>query len=468
MIHPENADLRDIAAIYQARRQALREAVGEGLIVIPAHPPAWRNADNPYPYRQSSHFLYLAPIHRPGLALILDADGGDILFGPPEDPDDLIWHGPHPSLADEARTAGVTDVRDLEELPGILRNAQEGGRTIHLLPSFVPGSTLRLASWLGVEPRELDGRVSSALVHALGELRLRKSRREVEQIEEAVAATTEMIRAAFRAAKPGVPESVVRGAMAHVAFAHGMEFSFSPIVTVRGEVLHNAGYDNLLAEGQLLLVDAGLETRHGYASDITRTIPVTGRFSPEQRAVYDVVLAAQEAAIGSMRPGVSFRDVHRRASRVIAGGLTEIGLMRGNPDAAVDAGAHALFFVHGLGHPLGLDVHDVHDLGDAVAYPPERPRGEQFGLRYLRFGRDLEEDMVMTVEPGIYFIPTLIDRWRTEGRYAEFIDYERLERFRDFGGIRIEDDVLVTEGGVRVLGPGIPRSPDELEDLLAR
>jgi len=210
-------------------------------------------------------------------------------------------------------------------------------------------------------------------------------------------------------------------------------------------------------------VDAGVERESGYASDVTRTFPVSGRFSDEQRAIYEVVLAAQEAALGAIRPGANWRDVHDRAALTIASGLTDLGLLRGDPEEAVAAGAHALFFPHGLGHPLGLDVHDLHDLGDAVAYPADQPRSSQFGTAFLRFGRDLEEGMVMTVEPGVYFIPALLDRWRQEGRHAAFVDYDRAAAFRGFGGIRIEDDVLVTASGVRTLGPPIPKAPAEVE-----
>ncbi len=474
MVHPEVAalDARFSADEFLRRRDAVRarlRAEGGGIALIPANPTTWRNADNPHPFRQSSHLLYLTGLTRPGIALVLDADNdADLLFGPPEDPDDVVWHGPHPALRDEATAAGLTDLRDIAELPQLLREQMGEMGAVHVPPAFMPAQQMQLAAWLNVPTGEVKEKDSDVLAQVLGDLRLVKSEAEVAEIERAVGVSAEMYAEALRLVRPGITERALRAAMERVAREHGMPLSFGPIVTVRGEVLHNEGQPNTLEDGQLVLLDTGVETEHGYASDITRTFPVSGRFSDEQRAVYETVLRAQEDVIGAMRPGVNFRDLHLRAARVIAEGLVEIGLMRGDPEAAVAAGAHALFFVHGLGHPLGLDVHDVHDLGDAVAYPPDAPRSEQFGLAYLRFGRDLEAGMVMTVEPGVYFIPALIDRWRGEGRHTEFVDYDAVEAYRGFGGIRIEDDVLVTARGARVLGPGIPKAPDEVEAAMAQ
>ncbi len=248
--------------------------------------------------------------------------------------------------------------------------------------------------------------------------------------------------------------------------AANRQLAFQPIVTVRGEVLHNESYANTLSAADMLLIDSGAESRRCYASDVTRTFPVNGHFEPQQRDIYEVVLAAQLAAITTASPEVTNRDVHLMAARTIASGLTDVGLMRGDPDAAVEAGAHALFFPHGIGHMLGLDVHDMEDLGDEVGYPAGESRSTQFGLNALRLARRLEPGFVITVEPGIYFIPALIDRWRAEGRHADFIRYDKVQAFRGFGGVRIEDDVLITETGSRVLGPGIPKSVDEVEQAV--
>lgn len=470
MVHPEVAQIaatRFNADTYRTRRQRLREAVGEGLLVFLAAPVAWRNSDESYPYRQDSHVLYLTGISRPGLALVLDADAGtETLFGPPEDPDDVIWSGPSASLADEGAMAGIEAVRDVAGLADVIAEARRAGRPVHYLPSRAHGMTLELARLLGQPVEAIAEGASKSLSRAIGDLRMRKSEEEVAEIEAAVAVSAEMYRAAMRATQPGATEAGVRAALLGVALEHGLEVSFKPIVSVRGEVLHNEAFGNTLEAGQLLLIDSGVETRRGYASDITRTFPVSGRFTPEQRAVYEVVLAAQEEAIHAIRPGANWQDVHLVAARTIAAGMKDLGLMRGDTEAAVEAGAHALFFPHGLGHLLGLDTHDTEELGDVVMYPPERPRSTQFGRAYLRFGRDLEPGYVVTVEPGVYFIPALIDRWKGEGRHREFIDYDAVERFRDFGGIRIEDDVLCTEAGARVLGPGIPKQPDELETAM--
>ena len=465
MTHPEVAtlDRRFTADVFRARRDALRERLS-GLVLVPGNPTVWRNADNPHPYRQSSHLLYLTGIGRPGLALLLDADSGqDVLFGPPDDFDDLVWHGPHPSLDDLAAEAGIETVRPYDEL----KEALAGATRVHYPPPFIPGTHIELGRLLDLSLEDAAEGASDDLARALGDLRAVKSEAEVAEIEEALAVSAEMYRAAFEAMRPGLHEYDVRAAMLHVALRHDMDVSFEPITSVRGEVLHNHARSNALRDGDLLLLDSGVETAEGYASDITRTIPVNGRFSPAQRAVYEIVLRAEEDAIDEVRPGTNFRDLHLRAARTLADGLKELGLMRGNLDEAVGAGAHALFFPHGLGHPIGLDVHDLHDFGDTFAYPADRPRSDQFGLAFLRFGRDLEAGHVVTIEPGIYFIPALIDRWREEGRHADFIDYDAVERYRGFGGIRIEDDVLCTDGGPRVLGPGIPKSVADVEAAMA-
>ncbi len=470
MVHPEvvSLDRRFTADTFRDRRAHLREAVGGGLILVPGTGTVWRNADNPHPFRQSSHLLYLSGIASPGVALVLDADSGtDTLFAPPDTFDDLLWHGPHPSPDDLAAEAGIGTVRDLDELGGVLAEAKRQGRAVHYPPPFMPSMLLDLADWLGQPVEAVREGASEALVRALGEQRAVKSEAEVAEIEDALAVSAAMLAEAMRTTRPGLAEAEVHAAMVSVALRHGRPVSFEPITTVRGEVLHNHARHHTLREGHLLLLDSGVETAEGYASDITRTLPVSGTFSDEQRTVYEIVLKAEEEAIGNVRPGVNFRDLHLAAARTLTAGLKDLGLMTGDPDAAVEAGAHALFFPHGLGHPLGLDVHDLHDLGDAYAYPGDAPRSEQFGLAFLRFARDLTPGQVVTIEPGCYFIPPLIDRWQREGRHAEFIDYAAVERFRDFGGIRIEDDVLCTEAGHRVLGPGIPKSVEDVEAAMA-
>jgi Xaa-Pro aminopeptidase len=288
-------------------------------------------------------------------------------------------------------------------------------------------------------------------------------------MERALAVSAEMYDLALGMIRPGLREAEVAGAIQGVALAHDMPQSFLPIVSIHGEVLHNNSYGNVMKDGDLLVIDSGVEAPPGYySSDITRTFPVSGRFTERQRAIYEVVLAAQEAAIAGASPRVSHRDMHLLAARTIAAGLKQVGLMRGDPDEAVAAGAHALFYVHGLGHMIGIDVHDMEDLGDVVGYPPGEKRSTQFGLSFLRLAKRYQPGFCVTVEPGIYFVPALIDRWAAEKRHAGFIDYAKVEEYRGFGGIRLEDDILITADGCRVLGKPIPKRVEDVERAMRR
>lgn len=447
------------------RRAALRAALPDRALLLLGQAQTPRNYQAAtYPFRQDSHFLYFTGLSRPDLALLVDPQGNETLFAPAEDPGDLIWHGPQPSVADLARSAGIARVEESGRLPGAL--AALAKAPVHYLPPYRDDRVLRLAALLGRPPAEVPAHASPALARAVAALRARKDEGEIREIEAALAATAAMYRAAFQRTRPGAAEAEVAGAMHGAAMALGCGQAFQPIVSVRGEVLHNESFAGTLREGGLLVVDSGAERPSGYASDITRTLPVSGRFSERQRGLYQVVLAAQEAAIGAARPGVSNRELHLLAARTIAAGLGGLGLMKGDPEQAVAEGAHALFFPHGLGHMLGLDVHDMEDLGDLVGYPEGEARSPQFGLCYLRLARALEPGFVLTVEPGIYFIPALIERWAAEKRHNEFIDYRNLDAFRGFGGIRIEDDILITDTGCRVLGPGIPKTPEAVEEAM--
>lgn len=457
------------AKTYKQRRDALRAACSGGFILLPGHRLQPRNyPDNPQPFRQSSHMLYACGLSRPGLVLLMGPSGEeDRLFGPAEDVDDVIWHGSHEGLEEAARRAGIPGVRPLEEAGDVLADLQRRGAGLHYLVPVQAELRVWLAGLLGRSLSELQQGASEALRERLVALRAVKSPDEVAEIEQALEVTALMHRRAMEVTRPGLREAQVAAAVQEVALARDRAQAYPPIVTVRGEVLHNNTYANPLEEGQLLLNDSGAESPLGYASDITRTFPVTGRFSPEQRRIYEVVLRAQEGAIAHLRPGMRFADVHLHACRLVAEGLAELGLMKGRPEDAVEAGAHALFFPHGVGHMLGLDVHDMEDLGDVVGYPGGEPRSSQFGLSALRMARPLEPGFVFTVEPGIYVIPALIDRWKEEGRHREFIDYERVDGLRGFGGIRIEDDVLCTPEGAQVLGPPIPKRVEELEAAAA-
>ncbi len=455
------------ASTYQARRQVLRTAVADGAILIAGNEHASRNyVDNVYPFRQDSHFLYYVGPDHPGLALLMEPDGTEVLYGPTEGPDDVVWLGPHPTTADHALAAGIAEARPAADLRARLRDLAAVGVHVHYLPPYRGDRTMWLAEQLARDPREIAASASGGLAAAVARQRSVKAPEEIAEIEEALGVTAEAYQMAMSVIRPGATEAEVAAALQTPALARHRQQSFPPIVSVRGEVLHNESYANTLVDGDLMVIDSGSESARHYASDITRSLPVSGRYSPEQRDVYEAVLAAQKAAVGAARPGITNRELHLLAARTLTDGLIQIGLMQGDPDAAVEAGAHALFFPHGLGHMLGLDVHDMEDLGDVVGYEEGDSRAEQFGLNALRLARTLAPGFVVTIEPGAYFIPALIDRWSGEGRHRDFIVYHKVEQYRGFGGIRIEDDVLVTDDGARVLGPPIPKEPDEVEEAM--
>lgn len=459
----------DWAGIFRGRRDRIRTRTGGGPILWMGHAPQPRNyAANTYPFRQNSHFLYYTGLAEPDLALLsLPEAGRDILFGDAASLDDIVWTGPRPSLEELAAEAGIDDVRPTESLRGMLDEARKEGVPVHYLPPYRHSSVYALSRLLDIPMEEVGRRASTLLMEQVAIERSVKGPEEVAEIEEALGVTGRMHRAAMAAARPGMKESELAGLIQGIALAEDRAQAYDPIVTVHGEVLHNHSYDNVLAAGGLVLNDSGAESPMGYASDITRTFPVSGRFSPLQADLYRAVLRTQLGAIAMIRPGVSYREVHLGACLVLAGCLRDLGLMKGDPAAAVEAGAHALFLPHGIGHMLGLDVHDMEDLGDVVGHGKEKRPG-QFGLNYLRLSRPLEAGFVLTVEPGVYFIPALIERWRSEGVHREFLDYDRIAALTGFGGIRTEDDVLVTPEGARVLGPPVPKTVEEVEEACAR
>ncbi|MFT7619407.1 MAG: Xaa-Pro dipeptidase [Planctomycetota bacterium] len=461
------------AQIFRRRRDELRQAVGSGILFFPGNPLIPRNyPDNVYPYRQNSQLLYLTGISTPGIALVMgEGSAEDSLFGPPADLDDLIWHGPHPSLEELAAGAGMSDVHNIAELGPYLCTRRADGAQVRFLPPYHERVLTWMSRILGDSTEELRVGACAKLAEAVVAQRLIKSREEIDEIENALEITRLMHLEAMRIACPGIKESAIVGAIQQIAIENGRAQAYNPIVSVRGEVLHNNTYKNTLEEGDLLLNDSGAESTGFYASDITRTFPVTGKFDSRQQAIYEVCLQSQLEAIDMIKPGASYRDIHIHACSVITAGLAELGLMtekaRFNVGDAVDAGAHALFFPHGLGHAIGLDVHDMEDLGDAVGYGDSMGRSDQFGLNFLRFAKPLEAGHVMTVEPGIYFIPALIDRWEKEGINSDFINFDVVRGFVDLGGIRIEDDVLCTEEGNRVLGEPIPKTIADIENACA-
>lgn len=454
--------------IYSSRRSALAQKVGSGLILLPGNGYSPVNyASNVYPFRQDSDFRYFFGIEQPGLFGLIDIDSGEeTIFGNEVSIEDIVWTGPVPSLQDLAAKVGVSSIVSPDKLAETLQKEQAKGRIIHFLPPYRGENKILFQDWLKINPADSKISASKTLIDAVVSLRSYKSAEELAQLDLACLLTNKMHLAAMKAAKPGISEAEVVAAVHREVVAADSRFSFNPICSVRGEILHNEHYANTLQSGQLLLVDAGGESPFHYAGDMTRTFPVDPVFTQKQKEVYEVCLQSQADAITALQPGTSYRDVHLLSATTIARGLSDLGLMKGDPAEAVAAGAHALFFPHGLGHMMGLDVHDMEGLGeDNVGYNDEFTRSDQFGLAYLRLARKLEPGFVLTVEPGIYFIPTLIELWKKENKHEAFINYEALEAYYDFGGIRIEDDYVITDSGARLLGGELPKSVADLENL---
>ncbi len=459
------------ASVYAARRRALMREVGSGLVLLPGNDLLGMNyRANTFPFRQDGSFLYFVGLNEPDLFLALDCgSGAETLFGPLKNLNDTIWTGPSPSLEDLAAATGVAASGSVADLGVLCRQTLDQGRAVHYLPTYQGEQTLKLSRILGQTPERVEAGASSALIEAVVALRGVKSEDEIAEIRSAIDLSAAMYADLMGRCRPGVSEMELYGRAQGLIVTAGSGEAFPMILSRRGEVLHNHAHDQILEDGDLLLIDSGVRSSRGYASDITRTLPVGGRFSTRQRDIYDVALAALRAGVACVAPGVPFRDCHVAAARTIVEGLGALGLMHGDVDEAVAAGAHALFFPHGLGHMLGLDVHDMESLGeDRVGYDREFRRSPQFGLSGLRLARRLRPGFVLTVEPGVYFIPALIAQWKGQRLHEEFIDYSALDGFLDFGGIRVEDDVLVTDQGAEVLSTAIPKEIAEIEVLMGR
>lgn len=456
------------APTYVSRRRDLANAVDGGLIVLLGNDETPMNYDgNPYPFRQDSTFLYYAGLDQPGLALTIDAETGECtLYGEDAGLDEVVWTGPKASVADRAEVSGIGHTGTRSDLAEAVDSAVRSDQVVHVLPPYRDRHRMVLADLFRVDPRGTDKETSAALIRAVVRQRSVKSAEEIRELEAAVEVTKTMHETAMRMAAPGRSEREIAARLTGLAQTGSGELSFPVTCSVRGEILHNHHYTHPLLDEDLLLVDTGATSSMHYAADVTRVTPVSGTFTDRQRAVYEAVLDAQEQSIAACTPGRSFRDVHLLAARVLTEHLIELGLMNGPVEEAVETGAHALFFPHGLGHMLGLDVHDMEGLGESyVGYPRDLKRSDQFGLNALRLARPLEPGFVVTVEPGCYFIPQLISQWREESKHEAFINYERVEDFVGFGGIRIEDDVHVTADGPELIGPEIAKSVEEVEAL---
>jgi len=423
--------------------------------------------DNTFTFRQDSSFLYYFGLDFPSIAAIIDVDEDkEFIFGDEPTIGDIVFLGPQNPLIETAGTVGVSQAGSLDEMATLLAKATGANRTVHYLPQYRADNVIQLEKLLSIPHAEIASNVSVDLVKAVAAQRSIKSAEEIAEIEVAMNIGYEMHVGAMKAARPGMYEYEVSGLIEGIALSMGGRMSFPVIFSIHGETLHNHYHGNKMKAGDIAINDSGAETAMNYCSDITRTIPIGGKFTSRQKDIYNIVLDAEVKCMEAVKPGVEFRDVHLLGGELLSAGLKELGLMKGDPAEAARAGAHTLFFQCGLGHQMGLDAHDMEGLGeDYVGYTDTIKRNNDFGFRSLRMGKALEVNHVMTVEPGVYFIPELINRWKAENKLEQFINYDKVEEYRDFGGVRLEDDVLVTEDGWRLLGKPIPKSTEEVEAL---
>jgi Xaa-Pro aminopeptidase len=452
--------------VYVSRRQRLIQQIGSGVILFIGNAESSMNyKDNLYPFRQDSSFLYFFGIDKPNLAAILDVDSGEqTLYGANFTIEDLVWMGHAETIESMAFQCGIASVQPMQALLNDAAKISSEKRVVHYLPPYRPEQVLKLSALLNVPVDQVKDNASIKLIKAIVEQRSYKSEIEIEELNKAVNTTYKMQREVIRAAREGMTEAALAGLLHQIAIAAGGNLSFPVILTTNGQILHNSYTQQRLKNGQLVLCDCGAETSMHYAGDLTRTFPVADRFSAMQSEIYTIVLNAYEDAVQALKPGILFKDVHLLACETLVEGLKQIGLMKGSAQDAVHAGAHALFFPCGLGHMLGLDIHDMENLGEQyVGYTEELTKSKQFGLKSLRLGRALEPGFTLTVEPGIYFIPELIAQWKAERKYTEYICYDKLDAYTSFGGIRIEDDFAITEAGYTKIGEPFSYQPTQIE-----
>ncbi len=457
--------------VYINRRKKLKEIMGSGILFFPGNTDSPFNYPaNIYNFRQDSSFLYFFGLDKPDLAAIIDADTGeDYIFGNDFDMDDIIWMGPQKLIKESAEDVGVKNTGSIKDLNELISIATSKSQRIHILPQYRSTIINRMADQMGVNHNEVCKHVSTELIKAVESLRSVKDKYEIQEIEKAVDTAYKMHTTSMKMAMPGILEQKIVGKIEGIAISNGGPVSFPVILSMNGETLHNHKHNNILKTGKMMVTDAGCETSMHYASDITRTVPVGGKFNQTQKEIYEIVLKANLEVIENCKPNIFYKDMHLLAAKIIATGLKELGIMKGNVEDAVQQGAHALFMPHGLGHMMGLDVHDMEGFGeDYIGYDHEIQRSEQFGLAFLRLAKRLKKGYVLTDEPGIYFIPALIDLWKKENKFTDFINYDKVESYKDFGGIRIEDDLLITDNGCKVLGKPIPKTVEEIEETMKK
>ncbi len=452
---------------YEKRRLMLKNKVEEGVIIFcgnPLLPASYK--DNTFPFVQDSSFLYYFGINEPNLVGVLDIDNNtDILFGNELSMDDLIWTGPLPSLESQMKRVGADKILPFKTLNAYLKDVLNQGRKVHYINQYICENILNLSEWLNISPKEVNKYTSEVLSYAVADQRNTKTPEEVCEITKAVNITREMHLKAMEVARPGMKEYEVAAILEEVARSHNASLSFQSICTVNGQVLHSHRYDNTLKEGDLLLIDAGARTNKGYCGDMTTTFPVSKEFTSRQRDMYEILISMFDKAEKLIAPGISYLEVHLEVCRVLAEGLKEKEILKGNVDEIIENGVHALFMPHGLGHMLGLDVHDMENIGEVIVGYNGEAKSTQFGLSSLRLGRVLEEDFVFTVEPGIYFIPELIEKWKREEKFLDYINYDELEKYKDFGGMRYEGDFIVTKNGNERLGDIMVKRPHDIEEV---
>ncbi|WP_347839481.1 aminopeptidase P family protein [uncultured Draconibacterium sp.] len=448
---------------YVERRKILKDKVGAGIILLFGNDESPMNyTDNTYHFRQDSTFMYYFGINHPGLAAVIDIDNNkEIIFGDDYTIDDIVWMGPQASIADKAALCGVKKVMPAKALGSAL----DKHKKVHFLPLYRPENKIKLFELLNVRPAAVLSSYSLDLVQAVVSQREIKSDEEIEQLHQAVNVSVDMHVAAMKYIRPGMTEAEVAAEIHKVALAAGGNISFPIIATINGQTLHNHYHGNTIKDGDLFLVDAGYENQMCYAGDLSSTIPVSKKFSPEQKDIYQITLSAHQAAIDALELGQSFKNAHMAACTAIFDGLKAMGFTKGSTSDALETGAHALFFPCGTGHMMGLDVHDMEDLGEVWVGYNGQPKSTQFGLKSLRLAKPLCAGHVFTIEPGIYFIPELIDLWMGQGKFREFINWDKVNSYRNFGGIRNEEDFVMTDKGACLLGKPKPKSIDEVEAL---
>ena len=457
---------------YVNRRTELKKLVKSGIILLFGNNESPVNYPNNgyYPFRQDSTFRYYFGLERDGLVGVIDIENdSEILIGDDIDIDDIIWYGSVNSVSDLAASCGMKKLAPMKQLQIICNEALKLKRPIHFLPPYRHDNKLQIFDLLGIHPNQQKESASVELIKAVVKTRSTKEQQEIDEIDQACSIGYKMHTTAMRLTKPGLTEKYVGGMVNGVANAYGSMVSFATIFTQHGEIMHGTPSWNKLEDGRLALCDCGAENRNGYCSDNTRTYPVNGKFTQKQLEIYKIVEECHDYALELSKPGIRYYDVHMGVCRLMTERLKELGLMKGDVDEAVKAGAHALFLPHGLGHMMGMDVHDMEGLGqNYVGFDDDIQPSTQFGTNCLRMGRKLEKGFVVTDEPGIYFIPALIDDWRAKGLHQDFINYDKVEGYKDFGGIRIEDDILITDNGCRFLGEErIPYHPKDVEEYMS-